>query len=115
MWASQISGSENEYIFALARHDRKLYVLGYFTDKRYLGDSTLQSHGNVYTFLSEYSDSGKSANVDTPGNRASNKKKILVNKTDSKIILGNFHNYYKFNDLLYPANSHEGYAFLVKF
>ncbi len=114
MWASQISGTGEEYIFDLARHDRKLYVLGYFTDKLYLGDSTLQSQAVVNAFLAEYSDSGKFTKVDTLGNLTATGRKIFVDKNDSKIILGNFHNYYKFNDLLYPAKSQND-AFLVKF
>jgi hypothetical protein len=114
MWASQISGTGEEYIFGLGMHDRKLYVLGYFTDKLYLGDSTLQSHAIINTFLAEYSNSGKLTKVDTLGNLTATGRKIFVDKNDSKIILGNFHNYYKFNDLLYPARSQND-AFLVKF
>ena len=114
VWASQISGTGEEYIIDMARHNRKLYVLGYFTDRLYLGDSTLQSPAIVNTFLAEFSDSGKFAKVDTLGNLTATGKKIFVDRNDSKIILGHFHSYYKFNDLLYPAKS-EGDTFLVKF
>lgn len=114
IWASQISGNGAEYIFDLVRHDRKLYVLGYFTDKLYLADSTLQRHGNVNAFLAEYSDSGKLTKVDTLGSLTATGRKIFVDKSDSKIIMGNFYNYYKFNNLLYPAKSQND-AFLVKF
>jgi hypothetical protein len=113
MWASQISGTREEYIFDLARHNHRLYVLGYFTDKLYLGDSTLQGPA-INAFLAEYSDSGKFAKVDTLGNLAASGRKIFVDKNDSKFILGNFNSYYKFNDLLYPAKSPDD-IFLVKF
>ena len=114
IWASQVSGTGEEYIFDLARHDRKLYVLGYFTDKLYLGDSALQSHAIINTFLAEYSDSGKLTKVDTLGNLAATGRKIFVDRNDSKIIIGNFHNYYNFNGLLYPSKGQND-IFLVKF
>lgn len=113
VWASPISGNGEEYIFGLARHNRKLYVLGYFTDKLYLGDSTLQSPA-INGFLAEYSDSGKFTKVDTLGNLIAIGREIFVDKNDSKIILGHFQSYYKFNDLLYRARSQND-AFLVKF
>jgi len=74
----------------------------------------LQSHAIINTFLAEYSDSGKLTKVDTLGNLAATGRKIFVDRNDSKIIIGNFHNYYNFNGLLYPSKGQND-IFLVKF
>ena len=114
MWASQISGIGEEYIFDLVRHDRKLYVLGYFTGNLFLGDSSLKSKAITNTFLAEYSDSGNFAKVDTLGSMSATGKKISFDKNGSKIIVGDFHRDYKFNGLIYTTKNLYD-AFLMKY
>ncbi|MDQ6480681.1 hypothetical protein [Dyadobacter sp. LHD-138] len=114
IWASQITGNEDEYIYDLVARKSKLYTVGYFGSVGYFGDSTLQGQRYTNTFFAEYTDSGKFEKVQTLGSYSARGRRILVDRKDFTIVLGYFGSPYTFNNSVY-ANKSVNDIFLVKF